>query len=92
MSKCGIEKYDELPGRVALIDVDAARAALSTIESDGITSKLWLWHPLGPFAKLFYDKEDVRQKIVEDLEEARKIHSGEMKPVWNKYTDKLPSF
>ena len=29
MSKCGIKKYDELPGRVGFKDVDAMRAALS---------------------------------------------------------------
>ena len=29
MAQCGIKKYDLLPGRVGLIDVDAARSALS---------------------------------------------------------------
>jgi hypothetical protein len=28
MSKCNIKKYDALPGRVGLIDVDAARYGL----------------------------------------------------------------
>ena len=30
MAQCGIKKYDSLPGRVGFIDVDAARAALSS--------------------------------------------------------------
>ena len=29
MAKCNIKKYDELPGRVGLKDVDAMRGALS---------------------------------------------------------------
>lgn len=30
MAKTGIDKYDQLPGRVGLIDVDAARAVNHT--------------------------------------------------------------
>lgn len=90
MAKCGIEKYDKLPSRVALIDVDAARYALGEIDSDNLSSKLWLWHPMAFVGKIIYDEEKIRQSIFEDLEEARKIHEGELDPFWKKYTDRIP--
>lgn len=89
MAKCGIEKYDELPGRVALIDVDAARYALREIDSDSIGSRLWLWHPMAFFGKIIYDEEKVREEIIDDLEEARKIHTGEMEPFYASWLRKI---
>lgn len=72
-----------------MIDVDAARYALSQIDGDSISSKLWLWHPMAFLGKLFLDEEKVRESIVEDLEEARKIHNGDLEPAWKRYKEKL---
>jgi len=34
MARCGIERYDNLPARIELIDVDALRYALSKVDKD----------------------------------------------------------
>ena len=34
MANCGIERYDKLPSRVGIIDVDALRFALSKADKD----------------------------------------------------------
>lgn len=87
MVECGIEKYDQLPDKVALIDVDALRHCLNRIESDSRFRRLDLMLHLGPLGLWSMDK--VRRVLIEDLEEARKIHEGELDPFYAKWLRKI---
>ena len=87
MVECGIEKYDQLPDRVALIDVDALRHCLKRIESGSRFRRLDLMLHLGPLGLLSMDK--VRRLLIEDLEEAWKIHEGELDPFYAKWLRKI---
>lgn len=76
MSKCGIEKYDELPSRVALIDVDHARASLKRIrEAEGRLSLFWAGLERGgPINGLLGKKRKMEERIFDDLENAYEIY------------------
>ena len=72
MAKCGITKYDKLPGRVGFIDVDYLRWRLYRCYQPA-------WHSNIPILKLFHPPTDkVTQHVIETrLEEAlEKNHGG----------------
>jgi len=85
--ECGIEKYDQLPDKVALIDVDALRHCLNRIESGSRFRRLDLILNLGPLGLRSMDK--IRRVLIEDLEEARKIHKGELDPFYATWLRKI---
>ena len=76
MVKCGIEKYDELPGRVALIDVDHARKSLKQVqEAEGRLSLFWAGLDRGGAINgLLGKKGKMEERILNDLENAHEIY------------------
>lgn len=76
MAKCGIEKYDELPGRVALIDVDHARASLNRIREADSQLELFFagLERGGAIHGLLGNQRKMEERIFSDLENARKIY------------------
>lgn len=72
MVKCGIEKYDALPGRVGWIDVDMNRWVLYLHENP---LKCWSWPVIGKTLKfLMLLPHPSKEDVTENLERAYKRH------------------
>ena len=76
MARCGIPKYDKLPAQVDLYNVDALRYKLFRCNQATVLDRFveWLW----PGAK--YRTEQVKEKVLVELDKAVDIHEWENAP------------
>ena len=77
MAECGIEKYDELPGRVGWIDVDSLCYALYRLDHP-LIKNIQEIPILQKFATPPEELQKYREKIIAKLEKAYEAeHHGE---------------
>ena len=80
MTKCGIKKYDELPARIKLIDVDYIRWRLYRCINPHFFSNI-------PFLKYFFHppiSEEIKQDLIKVLDFACELNTKNSKEVKKK--------